>query len=276
MKIGVVGHGVVGSALSRFFSVYDAHQVVIYDKFQRAYRSAAQKRSVSGADLVFVCVPTPPAPDGMSCDTSAVEECVDWIGSPVCIRSTIVPGTVDRLALATSRLIGFSPEYLGEEPTHPWREEADCGFVIVGGSPELCDLVISAYACIPNPRIRYYRTTARTAELCKYMENCFLAAKVAFVNQFHEIAAAYDVDFTELRNLWLADPRIGLSHTLVSKQKGFRGRCLPKDLAAIIAAMVPCGGAPLLQAIHLYNQTVCQRADRQPDESGRLGGCLKG
>jgi len=276
MKIGIVGHGVVGSALARFFSACDAHQVVVYDKFQAAYRSAAQKRSITGSDLVFVCVPTPAGQDGMSCDTSAVEECVEWIEAPVCIRSTVIPGTVDRLTAATSRLIGFSPEYLGEQPAHPWPDEADCGFVIIGGSPEMCGLVVSAYSCVPNRAIRYYRTTARTAELCKYMENCFLAAKVAFVNQFQEIATAFDVDFNELRDLWLADPRIGSSHTLVSKQKGFRGRCLPKDLAALIAAMESSGGAPFLEAIHLYNQHVCQRADQQAEGAERSMDGFKG
>jgi len=272
MRIGIVGHGVVGSALSRFFSSHEAHEVVIYDKFNPAYRDSKQRRFVANADLVFVCVPTPLGSDGMSCDTSAVEECIDWIRSPVCIRSTVVPGTVDRLTRGSSRLIGFSPEYLGEQPMHPWREEADCGFLIVGGSPELTELVISAYSSTQNFGIQYYRTTARTAELCKYMENCFLAAKVAFVNQFHEIAIAFDVDFNDLRKLWLVDPRIGLSHTLVSKRRGFRGRCLPKDLAAIIAAMETRGGAPLLEAIYLYNQTVCLQSDRLVEDLATRSG----
>lgn len=93
------------------------------------------------------------------------------------------------------------------------------------------------------------------------MENCFLATKVAFVNQFHDIALAFEVEFAELREMWLADPRIGASHTMVSEERGFRGRCLPKDLAALIAAMRPLGGAPLLEAVLSYNTALCHKAD---------------
>lgn len=87
------------------------------------------------------------------------------------------------------------------------------------------------------------------------MENCFLATKVAFVNQFHDIAEAMKVDFIELRELWLADPRVGRSHSYVTEQRGFRGRCLPKDLRAMIAAMRAYGGAPLLEAGLAYNNS---------------------
>jgi len=261
MRIGIVGHGVVGSAIGRFFSRHPNHEVMIYDKFQAPYNSADRKDAVNASDLVFLCVPTPTAPDGASCDVSLVAECIDWLEPPICIRSTIVPGTVDRLAAETRKAISFSPEYIGEPLDHPWHEECACGFLIVGGPSELCDLVFSAYADFPGREIRYYRTTARTAELCKYMENCFLATKVAFVNQFYDISAAFDVDFQELRTLWLADPRVGDSHSSVTDERGFRGRCLPKDVSALAAAMKPHGRAPLLEAVLAYNTELCRNAD---------------
>lgn len=261
MRIGIVGHGVVGSAMARFFACHPKHEIATYDKYLPSLNSAEQKNAVNQSDLVFVCVPTPTASDGYSCDTSCVEECLEWILPPICIRSTVVPGTVDRLAEKTGRAISFSPEYLGEQPNHPWHEEGACGFLVVGGPPALCDLVISAYVDSPGVRLMTYRTTARTAELCKYMENCFLATKVAFVNQFYDIAQVFDVSFDELRELWLADPRVGLSHTSVTSQRGFRGKCLPKDISGLIAAMRPHGGAPLLQAVLDYNTQLCRIAD---------------
>jgi UDP-glucose 6-dehydrogenase len=87
--------------------------------------------------------------------------------------------------------------------------------------------------------------------------------KVAFVNQFFDIAQTLEVDFAELRKLWLADPRVGESHTLVTEERGFRGRCLPKDVAALAAALRPLGGAPLLEAVLAFNSAVCERADRE-------------
>ena len=146
---------------------------------------------------------------------------------PLCIRSTVVPGTVDRLIKQTGKSIAFSPEYLGEQPGDPWVEELSCGFLILGGSPEICHIVAAAFAAVPGHTIEVHKTSARTAETCKYMENAFLAAKVSFVNQFYEITQALDIEFEELRRLWLLDPRIGLSHTCVTPERGFRGRCLP-------------------------------------------------
>jgi UDPglucose 6-dehydrogenase len=263
MKIGIVGYGVVGSAMARFFLRHPAHEVKVYDKYQLPYHKAEQKCLLNGSDLVFVCVPTPSAADGLSCDTSCVEECLEWIEPPVCLRSTVIPGTVDRLTAKTGKAICFSPEYLGEQPDHPWHEEGACGFLLVGGTAAMCDLVISAYGDYPGEALQFYRTTPRTAELCKYMENCFLATKVAFVNQFYDIAEALDVDFCELRELWLADPRVGSSHSSVTEERGFRGRCLPKDVSALVAAMRLIGGAPLMEAVLEYNQRLCRAADER-------------
>jgi UDPglucose 6-dehydrogenase len=270
MKIGVVGHGVVGSAVARFFSAARQCEVTIYDKFQPPHNHPGRKTAVNACDLVFICVPTPIGQDGVSCDVSAVEECVSWIAAPICIRSTIPPGTVDRLAAATGKSIVFSPEYLGEQPGHPWRNEGDCGFLIVGGSPAACELVLAAYRSIPELELQYHCTNARTAELCKYMENCFLATKVAFVNQFFDIAQALHIDFSELRLLWLADPRIGSSHSTVTAARGFRGRCLPKDISAMVGVMKPFGGPPLLQAIMDYNTRLCEIADHAAEASSAL------
>ena len=43
------------------------------------------------------------------------------------------------------------------------------------------------------------KTTWETAELCKYMENAFLALKVTFCNEFYELAQRFGVDYGELR-----------------------------------------------------------------------------
>jgi UDPglucose 6-dehydrogenase len=269
MRIGIVGHGVVGSAMVRLFSSRAGHEVVAYDKFLAPFNSPARRDAINACELVFLCVPTPLAADGLSCDISAVEECIGWINPPLCVRSTVVPGTVDRLSAATGKRIAFSPEYVGEQPGHPWRDEGACGFVIVGGPPDLYELVAAAYSsCLP-PETKYFHTTARTAELCKYMENCYLAAKVSFVNQFYDIARELGVCFDELRELWLADSRVGASHSMVTEERGFRGRCLPKDISALISVMKPLGGAPLLEAILAYNRAVCGHADQVRREAAQ-------
>ena len=261
MNIGIVGYGVVGRALARLFG-YEAGNpdLHIYDHLLPGMNDGRSRAAIQTCGLVFVAVPTPEAADG-TCNISAVEEVVSWVRPPMCLKSTVPPGTVDRLVARTGKRICFSPEYVGETKWHPWKGIESHGFVIVGGEKSLCDLVVRAYQAYLGPLVHYYMTDARTAELCKYMENSFLATKVAFVNQFYDLAQAYGVNFNELRELWLADERIGRSHTIVTSERGYRGRCLPKDMEAIIRAAKAVGGAPLLEAIDRYNDEVCRRAD---------------
>ncbi len=262
MNIGIIGYGVVGRALAKVFGYESGNlHVRLYDKLLKGLNSPRHKAAIQACDVVFVAVPSPEAPDG-SCDVTSVEEVVSWVTAPMCLKSTVPPGTVDRLLAATGKRICFSPEYVGETRWHPWKGIDSHGFVIVGGEKSLCDLVVRAYQEHLGPLVRYYMTDAKTAELCKYMENSFLATKVAFVNQFYDLAQAYGVNYNELREVWLADERIGRSHTIVTEERGYRGRCLPKDIAAIIQAAKTVGGAPLLEAVDRYNDEVCRLADR--------------
>jgi UDPglucose 6-dehydrogenase len=269
MNIGVVGYGYVGKATARHFE--GKHEVHAYDKYICGYDSEENKDLVNSCDLVFVAVPTPTADDGISCDLSAIEEVFGWLEAPACVRSTIPPGTIDRLQSSSLAPVAFSPEYIGESHNHPWREIDNCGFVIVGGAPEVIELVKAAYSDVNGAPPNLYPTTARAAELCKYMENCFLATKVTFVNQFFDLANLFDVDFQEVRKLWLLDPRISHSHTEVTVQRGFGGRCLPKDMRAMVAASRALGGdAPLLRAVLNYNDAV-----RTDEPVGSLAGAQK-
>jgi len=43
MKVGIVGHGVVGSAHKRWMAQIAEHLVVIYDKFQPEYNSGSTR-----------------------------------------------------------------------------------------------------------------------------------------------------------------------------------------------------------------------------------------
>jgi UDPglucose 6-dehydrogenase len=261
MKLGIVGYGVVGKALAKVFGDRAGNRdLVIYDKFLKGMNAPQRRATIQKCDLVFVAVPTPPGADGR-CDVSAVEEVASWVAPVMCVKSTVPPGTVDRLAAQTGKTICFSPEYVGETAWHPLKEIESHRFVIVGGERAACDLVVRAYQQLLGPLPRYFLTTAKTAELCKYMENAFLATKVAFVNQFYDLAQGFGVDYDELRELWLADERVGRSHTIVTAERGYRGRCLPKDMRAIIQAAKAGGGAPLLEAVDRYNQELCQRAD---------------
>jgi hypothetical protein len=147
MKVGVVGLGFVGSGMRKLFG--QSHQVVGYDPVV----ASSAKNDLDGAEITFICVPTPMAQDGAA-DISIVEEVVKWIKSPIIvIKSTVPPGTTDMLMARYRKNLHFSPEYMGEgkQFVAPWkypdpRDARSHPFVIVGGDD--AGIVLDLYSTV--------------------------------------------------------------------------------------------------------------------------------
>lgn len=227
MKIGIVGYGHVGKAMHALFP-----GAALYDEPM----DKGNRDEINACDIAFVCVPTPARQDGV-CDTSIVEEVIEWLAVKVIvIRSTVPVGFTDSIKADTGKRIVFQPEYYGETVDHPFANLSHRTWLTFGGASEDVQLAIRAYQQVYNAEVRIRQTDAKTAELAKYMENCYLALKVTFCNEFYDIAGAHGIDYNELREVWLEDPRIGRSHTFVYEEnRGYGGKCLPKDVNALIA-----------------------------------------
>ena len=257
MQIAVVGYGVVGKAMKQLFP-----DAVIYDVLPGV---ASSCQAVNACDIAFVCVPTPQSPDG-SCDISAVEDVVSWVQCPlIVIRSTIPPGTCKTLSARYGKRIVFQPEYLGETVAHPFADMRGREFVVLGGEGDDTAQVADAYCRVHHSSLRFYFTDSTTAELAKYMENCFFATKVIFCHEFYQLAQALGVDYHQLREAWLADTRVSRDHTFVyPDQPGFSGKCLPKDLSAVIKAGEQAGYDPqLLRAVKQVNAHIRRGCQEQ-------------
>ncbi|MCK9626671.1 MAG: hypothetical protein M0R23_09500 [Bacteroidales bacterium] len=225
MKIGIVGYGHVGKAMHALFT-----SATVYD-----ITGIGSKEEINASDVVFVCVPTPSKKDG-SCDTSIVEEVISWINAKLIIlRSTVYIGFTDEMMEKYNKEIVFQPEYYGETVAHPFANLSDRSWLSFGGSKNGINIAIQAYQSIMNSNVRIYQADAKTVELAKYMENAYLALKVTFCNEMYDVAKAFDISYNEAREIWLADPRIGSSHTFVYEDnRGYGGSCLPKDVASVI------------------------------------------
>ncbi len=110
MRIGVVGYGFVGKAMCRFLE--RSHEIFVFDKYLPGLSCSEKSASINCCDLAFVCVPTPFDPEASSANMSAVSQTVGWLQVPMCIRSTVLPGTTKSLSARTGKEIAFSPEYL--------------------------------------------------------------------------------------------------------------------------------------------------------------------
>ena len=108
-------------------------------------------------------------------------------------------------------------------------------FHIFGGKQELTSKIIDIWKRVAGWECKYIQTNARTAELVKYAENCYLGTKVSFFNVFFDICDKLGIDYNEFVELLTLDERIGKSMTMVNpNNRGFGGKCIPKDMAALI------------------------------------------
>lgn len=258
MKVGIIGHGYVGKGMERLFE--GAYEIAVFDILHQPDDTV-----LAGSDLILICAPTPPNEDG-SCDVGMVRDaakrahrlCPEAL---VCIKSAVPPGTSDALNLdLDTDCFHVSPEYMGELPnfTPPWaypdpKDARSHDFVIVGG-PRAGE-VLDFFQRVMATTARYMACEAIEAELVKRIENAFFATKVTFCNEVARIVAAMGADWHRVRELWLLDPRIGRSHTAVFRDRpGFGGKCLPKDISALIAEGEAKGAdASLLRAVRGTN-----------------------
>ena len=248
----IVGVGNIGS---RLYAEYQRLKPDRYDPI----KGYDEKRSIRYV-FAFIAVDTPMIADG-SCDLSQVRTALDETDAEIYVlRSTVPPGTTERLRRETGKHIVFSPEFYGTTQ-HSDERTFDFSFTILGGEKADCSAVIQLLQEVYDARHRFRITDSTTAELTKYMENTMLAAKVSICVQFWEIASEYGVSYPEMRELLLEDQRFSRAHTFVYDDHPYwESHCFDKDLAAITAVC----SAPLIDSLIGYNEYCKARYGETP------------
>jgi UDPglucose 6-dehydrogenase len=240
MRILIVGHGVVGKNLEKELKVLDPDVIDKYKPEENRIDLENPELAANNGryDIAFVCVDTPRTEKTL-CDTSEVLNAIRENDAEIyVIKSTVPPGTTKEFAEMEDKRILFSPEYYGGTQ-HCNNYQFD--FTILGGEREDCIDVIQALQRVYDGRHQFRITDSKTAELVKYMENSYLATKVSFCQEFFFIAESLGVDYEELRELFVLDPRIHPSHTFVDRSKPFwDSHCLNKDVPTIAGMKQSC------------------------------------
>lgn len=259
MKILICGYGNIGKhTYNEFYALKD--NIYIYDKYKNPSIDGfywqtdlkvinEQEMMNTYFDYAFVCVPTEMNLDG-SADVSEIFDIVPKINANVIIIKSAVPvGTWQQLG---QNNIIISPEFYGT--TQHSLESPN--FIILGGEDKAQRAAAAIYSKVTTGDFCYYYPDAKTAELTKYMENCWIATKVTFCNEFATIAEHFDIDYNKLRMCWIADERVSPSHTYVyPEQPYYNSHCLNKDIPALIAF---CDAnnidTPLMDIVHQINK----------------------
>ena len=235
------------------------------------------EHAVDGADLVFLCVPTPQADDG-SADLSYVEAAAGAIapvlrpGAVVVNKSTVPVGSasvVERILGREDVTVVSNPEFLREGSAvadflHPDR-------VIIGTESEEAGRRVAAlYHSIDAPVLI---TDPASAETIKYAANAFLATKISFVNAIAAVCEAVGANITDVIRGIGSDRRIG--HEFLRPGPGWGGSCFPKDTRALVS-IAERGGYDfrLLRGVIASNAEQHERMVAKVREA--LGGSLEG
>tara|TARA_Y100000593_G_scaffold32732_1_gene64520 strand:+ start:847 stop:1743 length:897 start_codon:yes stop_codon:yes gene_type:complete len=271
MKIGIVGRGFVGSAVEFGFSpnVGCDAEVRVYDKDPNKSLHSLYE-TVNESDFIFVSVPTPANADG-SINLDIVYQAFEEIArvnerrdNVILLRSTVVPGTTQGLQDKFPSLnIVFNPEFLTER-------SAKFDFInqarfIIGGGNVVTRKVAELFRWRFGETTPIVETNFETAEIIKYMNNCYLATKVSFLNEMYMIGEKAGVDWDMAVEGFVRDGRVGHSHMNVpgpDGKFGFGGSCFPKDIQAMIHFAQSLGVNPTtLQGVWATNLSVRPEED---------------
>lgn len=244
IKIGVIGKGFVGSAVTFGFSPGTGadYDIRVFDKDPtKSTHSLAD--TVNNSDFVFISVPTPSDKNGVI-DLHILDNCLKSISEIIetnsttifLIRSTIVPGSSKAFQEKYNKLrLVFNPEFLTER-------SASFDFIsqtryVLGGNKKDTSAVAELYKNRFGRTISVVETDFESAELIKYMCNTYFAMKVSFLNEMKILADEAGANWDDCIEGFIRDGRIGHSHMNVpgpDGKLGFGGSCFPKDIQAII------------------------------------------
>jgi len=255
MKIGVVGLGVVGAAVHDGMK-HIGHVVIGHD----IKNEDSKITQVLDTDICFIAVPTKTDDQGV-CDTSKVEDVLRDLEEHgftgiAAIKSTIVPGTTDRLAQAFPHLrLAFCPEFLRERVALSDFLANHDVCAIGAYRDEDYKIIKEAHGAIPRA---FAQLTPTEAELLKYFANTFNSLRIVFANEFYEVATSLGADYSKIKDAAVKRDSISDHYLDCNEQmRGYAGVCLPKDtyaLATFVENQLGLTHLELFKTIHTENK----------------------
>jgi UDPglucose 6-dehydrogenase len=245
---------------------------------ERLHFTLDAAEAARAAELLFVCVDTPPTYSG-DADLSRVWTVVDELPSLerqaiLVMKSTVPVGTGDkvRAALESHGLshIGYvsNPEFLSEGRAVPDFTSPDR--VVIGAFVEADgDRVAALYADMEAPIVR---ADVASAEMIKLAANAFLATRISFINEIANVCEATGADVERVAE------GVGLDHRLgphfLKAGVGYGGSCFPKDTSALKQLASNSGyHFQLLSAVIEVNELQKRRVIKKLEKHlGRLRG----
>ena len=239
-RLGIVGHGFVGKAVSYAFNNPLIATYIVDPKYDTTIDGLLD----FNPECTFICAPTPMNPENGFVDASIVEDAVlkvlEHTDSIVVVKSTITPDVIDRIYNSVfddgARRFCYNPEFLTEKSAEEQFVNAE--YHVLGGDGPVVQEVAKIYdffsICQSND---FMFMSAYEASFVKYAINSFLATKLIFFNQLYDLVNYKQCSYNIITRAVGRDPRVGIGHTRVpgyDNKRGYGGACLPKDISAFL------------------------------------------
>lgn len=225
---------------------------------------ATNHDAISGADVVLLALPTPPAADG-SADLSYVTEALIDLapsippGLVVANKSTVPVGTEahfqDMLdTMGCDAIVVSNPEFLREgSALHDFHNPDR---IVIGTThPRAADVMTQLYEKLDAPVIV---TDPASSEMIKYASNAYLATRITFANAIANLCETVGADAVAVLEGMGLDKRIGSQ--FLKPGPGFGGSCFPKDTLALVSIAEESGyDFSLLRGVIAVNELQSER-----------------
>jgi len=242
MRIGIIGMGVVGSAV--YNGLKNHYEVVGHDK----KLESDPFESLLEAEVIFTCLPTPsqmsqhgPPGWGSGQSLQAIHSVLHNLNAKgyrgiVAVKSTVLPGTCQKLQKHYPEMTILSnPEFLTAKTAA--KDFVKQTKVLIGGED------LKAVQVLSNVYKKVGVSTAYVvswteAETIKYMHNVFLAVKIATFNEFYDVCRERKVNYQLCADLtceitgWINPRHVQVPGT--DGDFGYGGKCFPKDIEAFL------------------------------------------
>jgi len=254
----------------------------------RLHASVSPLEAVRGADVSLLCVGTPSSLHGET-NLAYVQRVIEDLARSltvvtpapsgfhaVVVRSTVPPGTVERLGRAlTTALRGAGPAVGTAMCPEFLREGTGVAdfysppYTVIGSSDQrVVDVLVRLFDFLDCP-VRVVEP--RTAEALKYACNAFHATKISFANELGRIFGTLGVDTRRVMDLFCEDHQLNISSRYLRPGFAFGGSCLPKDLRSLLhLARTNSIDVPLLSGVLVSNRlSVSEVVDLVVNGEGR-------
>lgn len=261
MRVTIYGLGVVGGALYRYLKPR-GHDIVRIDPGLGIHDIATTK-----PEAIFICVPVPTK--NYKQDLSIVESILEEYQHsdiPIFMRSTVLPGTADKLSSIYNLRVISCPEFLTERKAD--QDTASLPILYGKAGAQIMSKLFPEHSRIPM--------TNAECEMAKYVHNCFGALKVTYFNAVSHLCEKQQLSYERVLQGVLASGHINRPHTQVpgpDGEKGFGGKCFPKDTLAFVGFNRHDMFGKLLMDAYCMNRFYrgTKEADKQPKGELDLG-----